>query len=632
MPFDPRGAVDSDGPYNIIYIVVMCLLVLLNTVPLLRRKSPRKWQKEMLTIAVRVWSAVRYCSRPLKPGKEATDSIAECIERRMAAKRLQRAKNLMPPITVFLSALVITFVFQSCLGYARNVTKGGETLWLVAYSIMACLNLWPSLLSGKLHFAWHVCIMMIISVGVSPLCITREQLTNAYTFMVPTRWVAGLFYLSAPVNACWGIIYVISASCAFAMDEQPEELSTPNLPTDLFQFARREALTCILLVAVLHIIERSLVVIVRHESHAEAFQNEHSAARSMLDTLCGAVLELDDNLKIKDHVQAFAGMLMLGPVRSLAGTEMQALMPRQDDRERFEICMRTPHHGCGSTADIIPVRLADSLGNHVRVELLHVRFIGLGDILHHLVGVKELSDDLPLTQRQVPPTLSQASLSQHCLPGVDKEEVVDVKFDAVSYDVIDMSAAFSRLFTASPNISEILFKTPERTLSDDGFQDHVNTYYRCVLDESNPGEHIIDCGTMTFQCSCGGISSIHAACTVTIRCVEFEEPNSDPGAFSLVAHVVLTCVGAAAHRPRKARPRVRPSSRRHSRRRSYTGSSSSSGSSRTSSGSSSGREDDGTSTMGRGTRQNISAQIFELPKKEFDDCSALPIKCVVESL
>ncbi|CAE8733353.1 unnamed protein product, partial [Polarella glacialis] len=131
------------------------------------------------------------------------------------------------------------------------------------------------------------------------------------------------------------------------------------------------------------------------------------------------VIELDEHLKIVGgRAEALAGYLLHGPNRQLEGSLFQDFMFDSDDKAEFESHLKqgrsTPNAGqLNSESLAIPVRLRmrDSLGNALRVELLHAEFLDLNLKVHYLIGLRDItdiSDGLPLDDANLTPLLPPA--------------------------------------------------------------------------------------------------------------------------------------------------------------------------------------------------------------------------------
>lgn len=147
---------------------------------------------------------------------------------------------------------------------------------------------------------------------------------------------------------------------------------------------------------------------IRRQVEALALQGESSGLWTLLDLVCDVVVPLDEGLTIADKASRFGATVTLRG-RSVEGMRLQEFMPREEDRRAFESCFHAePGRPEPALPSALPVKLRDSLGNVIAVELFCVQFQTLLQRRRYFVGVRELGDALPIPEsRQFPSRVEQ---------------------------------------------------------------------------------------------------------------------------------------------------------------------------------------------------------------------------------
>ncbi|CAE8637846.1 unnamed protein product, partial [Polarella glacialis] len=130
---------------------------------------------------------------------------------------------------------------------------------------------------------------------------------------------------------------------------------------------------------------------VRKQVTAMISNNELVATRTILSTICDAIVELDSDLMIAEEAPGLAALLLHGGGRSLKGTQLGTLLATEEDHERFLAHLRREVTGA-SLATVFHVQMRDSIGNRLSLESFHVRYVGLDAKCWHLIGLREHGD------------------------------------------------------------------------------------------------------------------------------------------------------------------------------------------------------------------------------------------------
>ncbi|CAJ1383318.1 unnamed protein product [Effrenium voratum] len=176
---------------------------------------------------------------------------------------------------------------------------------------------------------------------------------------------------------------------------------------------------------------------------------EQRACLMMLRSVCDAVVELDEKLKIVGDSRHLHCWLLHGRESSPEDEELQQFV-QEADRELFIRELRKERQGLTAAA-AFHLKMRDSSGTVVPVECFHVRFqSALGQ--RHLLGLREygeMSGSIVLSQHVQRPT----RLASHRAP--ERHEHV-VEFDPFTWRCQGTSEAFRRLFSERRKVLEYL--------------------------------------------------------------------------------------------------------------------------------------------------------------------------------
>jgi len=149
----------------------------------------------------------------------------------------------------------------------------------------------------------------------------------------------------------------------------------------------------------------------RNELEVTATRGETTAARRLLNTICDAIFELDAGLRIADDALQLASALQHGYDRSLRGMQAENLLVAED-RALFRERATAPVLASQSMANVMHVRMRDSLNNILKVELFHVPVAGSLTGASHLIGVREHADYGEYPCQQLPSQLAKGLRSR----------------------------------------------------------------------------------------------------------------------------------------------------------------------------------------------------------------------------
>eukprot|EP00927_Polykrikos_kofoidii_P044066 TRINITY_DN3813_c0_g1_i11.p1 TRINITY_DN3813_c0_g1~~TRINITY_DN3813_c0_g1_i11.p1 ORF type:complete len:527 (-),score=70.60 TRINITY_DN3813_c0_g1_i11:290-1660(-) len=227
-----------------------------------------------------------------------------------------------------------------------------------------------------------------------------------------------------------------------------------------------------------------------------------AATLELLRVVCDAVVELDSQHVITNTAMDLAALLLRGTDMSLEGTNFGSLLALDADRLMFDRRV-----GASETpAGVIAVRIADSLSNLLRLQLLYVRFSGADGRFRYFIGIREDVDILDelragakcdstrdrCREKAVEPnqmTLEaalSANLASH--PRVSGTMV----FDASNFELFFLTLRTGLVFDASKprSLTGGLQALLPDCSTNDKFKSSLESYLACFLTAESTNQHL----------------------------------------------------------------------------------------------------------------------------------------------
>lgn len=213
---------------------------------------------------------------------------------------------------------------------------------------------------------------------------------NAAAWMAAGTLIFGGLYLRFPLVCATNIC---TSACLLASHAAEVEEEQPVGPYALRSAMTAELVAIFIRLAMLYLAERLMRFGVRKEVLIHLGRCQLSGVSSLLDLMCDAVVDLDQDFRMKEHVPKMAHMLMHGSGRQLRGAKFLDFIGDDEDRTSATAALQQSRQHFGRAAGMFKARLRDSMGNLVRVLLYHVPYTSVGGDTHYLVGFREEPDE-----------------------------------------------------------------------------------------------------------------------------------------------------------------------------------------------------------------------------------------------
>eukprot|EP00434_Breviolum_minutum_P029390 symbB.v1.2.025993.t1/scaffold2562.1/size76343/2 len=135
-------------------------------------------------------------------------------------------------------------------------------------------------------------------------------------------------------------------------------------------------------------------------SHANT-ECELAAATSLLHLTCDAVIELGEDLRMTSHSTNLATMLLRNhPGSTLVGTHFTDFLPPAEVERAQELLCKAAKDSepQDAVAQAFHTRMVDSCASQFRTEAFHVRYVAWNGATHHVIGLRDFTDQESLAQ------------------------------------------------------------------------------------------------------------------------------------------------------------------------------------------------------------------------------------------
>ena len=307
-------------------------------------------------------------------------------------------------------------------GQRHHLTPAIDVSNLLAYPIVLFLVLFSQVITPRSIDAWYV---LLQSLSVLPVVLTEAADTGKLSLItLLPRVLLGLCPKRGWLPFFGNLVQwvLVGAGVQF------------KLSSDIFLAQTAEfAWLCVGVYSLRHTLYEN----VRMTLDLKTRTIDLSAVSALLLGFCDAVIEVDHMLRLTDDSRQFSTLLLHGhgiSAGSLTGSEFLTFFHHEDRQRIFDALT-----DCSSMKPLaLNARMLDCLGNSVKVEILYTSFHNAGGEECLLIGMREFQDFQDFGTAAAPST-ARASPPAH-LP-IEEASIV---FDATSFDILSMSAAFKK--------------------------------------------------------------------------------------------------------------------------------------------------------------------------------------------
>eukprot|EP00439_Symbiodinium_sp_Y106_P035582 s363_g4.t1 len=311
-----------------------------------------------------------------------------------------------------------------------NILRDSTTRWMspaLAWLSNACLVFFgtffffPCLLRPCLLDIWFVFGMVVMTLISTPMVTTLPQAVHMSVLMLAIYRLPAVVVCTQPwlVTLCnmppflvmllriYGSSYPAGEDCDF----QFNQLNATFL----------EVFNLVVVSMGSYVLEKTLRSQVKQSILISKAATELTAASSLLQLTCDAVVELDEesgneawgralqDLRLTTPAHDLGAMLLRNrQTSSLLGKKFVDLVPTTTEAERAEEILRGKAASDEIAAQAFHTRLVDSCSSKFRTEVFHVQYRRLDGHLCHLIGLRDFTDQGSLAGRNAKDSTEEA--------------------------------------------------------------------------------------------------------------------------------------------------------------------------------------------------------------------------------
>mmetsp|Transcript_134553 Transcript_134553/g.429767 ORF Transcript_134553/g.429767 Transcript_134553/m.429767 type:complete len:577 (+) Transcript_134553:120-1850(+) len=368
----------STTAYNVLVACMLATVALTGATLLVRRLLLGFRGSLKQVVAHCASAAVRL--RQLVTVEDGDGHLAIQIRREVARQRAALANTFTT--CACLTGILFLIMRASVTIVGRHTPA--DDVWqdwvlIMASMLFLCVHSKPHLLNCHVMRVVHCVLMALLMLFALPWSGPRMEGYQKLGSISP-RLFLGVMHLEIRVsfwtNAAFSIGLIL---CLGGLD--------PSMRVDYLVY---EFVFLMMMITTLFCFEVTLTSSAATHVKDRSMQGQNSAVTSLLNMVCDAVVELDDDLRMARDCPALSAALFRGQAKGLCGQSLKEFVCG-DDQAHFEDQIASQDTPVAA-AKMFHVRLSDSWGNAVPMELFHVRFSGVGEETRHLIGLREHSD------------------------------------------------------------------------------------------------------------------------------------------------------------------------------------------------------------------------------------------------
>ncbi|CAE7777090.1 unnamed protein product [Symbiodinium sp. CCMP2456] len=367
-------------------------------------------------------------------GSDTRDTRDRCMEQRVNRKFHETLCNLLVAGS---NLMVIVLFFRLSVYQWHLLTNANHLLTpaldissVAGYAVVLFMISFRQLVTPRSLDLWYFALQ---GLNILPLAVADPaDIASLSLITLMPRFLCGL----APRHG-WCAVVGNFLHWLLALYQVGFQLNSSTFAAQSLEFG--------IVVAGILAVRRQMYINVRTNLDLKTRTIELEAVSGLLLGFCDAVVEVEaETLQLTEDSRQLSTMLLHGQRLNSAGLAGRNFLGffSEEDRERIKDSLGTG----GSQTLAINARMLDSLGSHVKVELLHIQFRNPDGHLRRLIGMREFQD-----LASVAPALSSQQIlrSEESPPAAPAaQEEVSVLFDANTFDILSVSKGFQALCTS----------------------------------------------------------------------------------------------------------------------------------------------------------------------------------------
>ena len=344
------------------------------------------------------------------------DTYQQFVKHQMQQKRRIITRTYHWYFLFMLNLSVASLMSNIILGRPRWMNANGGWVAL-AFELLVLIFLHCPEFSNKLSLNFHYLIIQCVVAwylsiwgGDSEAVSLRSMLAFAFV-SIPA--------VGIPTQRCAVFLSQGALAGLIAYRSYTEDLAPPCVDISSLQVAERTLVSInssfiVIATIAFSIFEALMRYQVVSNIREKNSKTQLSAASSLLDLTCDAVVELDQCLRMKSHSMKLSAML-LRTGTSLEGLAFSDLLGPDSERVNQRLQKQgedkaTP--SAATTAHVFQTHLVDSSGNRFCIEVFQVKYTLTDGQKCHTLGLRSLEDQEALVRRMVSDSAYSATVAK----------------------------------------------------------------------------------------------------------------------------------------------------------------------------------------------------------------------------
>lgn len=265
-------------------------------------------------------------------GKGDGDTDLEMeVKRMLSDRRVETARSCVSIAGVFLSGRNTLIVMDVIAGEEREDPLGKDVTLVFLQIVLVVFSSFPSLLNARTLCFVHSVLVACLALSVTPF-------VGDYDPKMMLHRVACTFGAFFAGFVCLDFQVFIFTNTLFTATAIVSAMSTwnPSLGVPMHDVVDVELLTFVLRVGMLWKAGALLEESVRREITAKSDACQSAGMSGLLSLMCDAVVDLNEDFVMKEHVEKLAGMLMHRGGQCTEDRNCMSFIEGGDDLQRFE--------------------------------------------------------------------------------------------------------------------------------------------------------------------------------------------------------------------------------------------------------------------------------------------------------
>eukprot|EP00928_Gymnodinium_smaydae_P096650 TRINITY_DN8580_c1_g2_i2.p1 TRINITY_DN8580_c1_g2~~TRINITY_DN8580_c1_g2_i2.p1 ORF type:complete len:544 (-),score=30.58 TRINITY_DN8580_c1_g2_i2:77-1708(-) len=251
--------------------------------------------------------------------------------------------------------------------------------------------------TNKLADRLYVLACLLIDAMVAFSSNSRSDVENTIRFAVGLGVVFVFSRLDTHLVAFWNAVFIIVAGVKHTMTEADTmrgDMQTLLVVAPLMVFVAIQTFAS-------HQIYTLTCESTLNQARAKESTVEQGALGKLLENACDVVIPLDASFSILDDAKNLSTMLMRDSSSSLKGRSIFDYFASEEEKERFQNSFKARSSTEEPRVSALNLHLRGDHGSQVNFESMGVAFRHVDGIERYLIGLRELSDFLPRSVREL---------------------------------------------------------------------------------------------------------------------------------------------------------------------------------------------------------------------------------------